>query len=113
MEKRRKHKDGWIDGWSKCMREDRSSVVVLFTGGHRLQGSEASNKAIAHSCGAASILLVTTTHWMTYMHLVFHQQYDSGYLGTSKHVCAHTDTHIHVHTAAAVLTGEICSSRLM
>ena len=120
-EKRRKHKDGWMDGWmdgwSVCRGEDRNSVVVLFTGGHRLQGSEAGNKAIAHSCGAASILLVTTSHRMTYMHLVFHQQYDSRCLGRNKHVCAciHTQTytHTHTHTCTLEMTGEICSSFLM
>lgn len=51
-----------MDGWIRCRGDDRNSVAVLFTGGHRLQGSEAGNKAIAHSCGAASILLVTTSH---------------------------------------------------
>lgn len=79
-------------GQSMFRREDRNSVVELLREDARLQGSEVGNKAIAHSCGAASILLVTTSHWMTYMHLVFQQQDDGRCLGRNKHT--HTCTFI-------------------
>lgn len=43
------------------------------------------NKAIAHSRRAASVLLVTTSHQMTYTTLVFHRRYDSRCRPGNKH----------------------------
>lgn len=62
--------------------------LSVFTGGHWLHYSEACNKAIAHSRGAASVLLVTTSHEMTYTPLVFHRRYDSRCWVGNKHGCA-------------------------
>lgn len=60
--------------------------------------------------GAASILLVTISHWMTYVHLVFHQQDDSRYRAeTNTRVCFHKSS----RASTGAVTGVICSSFLM
>lgn len=52
-----------VDGWRDGVRDMTGTMLPCgFTGGHRLQRSETGNKTIAHSCGTASIPLVTTPH---------------------------------------------------
>lgn len=44
--------DVWMEGWMEYVKErGQEQCCCGFTGGHRLQGSEVGNKAIAHSLG--------------------------------------------------------------
>lgn len=79
--------DAWMD-WTGLDAVTGRAALCVFTGGHWLCDSEMCNKAIAHCGGAASVLLVTTSHQMTYTTLVFHRRYDSRCRPGNKHGCA-------------------------